>query len=233
MDRRSFVKSVSGIFLLSNFLSCDGNGPTDDDSNGTNGGNGNNNPPPTNKAPVTNSIKSNFRWDGDVEYHFSGTDSDGYIDYINVSVNNGSFRNLEEGYYTFPIIQGDNKVTARAYDNKGKYGSLITSSFYSPAEDEAKKFIENILIENKDKYNSLEKNVLMSVDIDKSFYVDFLIKKKDGTDAIVDYIGYNVDLKKQIENLDSLKWFGIPTLSLARFPENEINTQLNDFIRGF
>ena len=73
-----------------------------------------------NEAPNTIVTKEIIKDKEEVKYYFSGTDLDGHIDYINVSINGGSFSKFNNGSYcSVPLIFGENKVIAIAVDNKG------------------------------------------------------------------------------------------------------------------
>lgn len=230
-SRREFLKkSLKGI-ILSNALIFSCGDDHDEPKNPI----GPNPPPPQNNAPNTE-IFVNFQDDGKVNYTFKGTDSDGNISYITVKLNEGDSQYLNNNSSKLvEIIKGNNTVKATAYDDKGLADlNPAEYSFNSPDEDEAKKTIDNIFVGTRAYWNSIKSNALLSLGEKDSFVVDYLVKRNDGKDAVVNYIGYKKDLNQEISNQKILSSFRIPSLYLVRIPANEINSKLSSFIsNGF
>jgi len=191
----------------------------------------NSNPNKKNLAPDTE-IKYNFTGNGKVEYEFIGTDEDGYIDKIIFEINNKD--KLEAENYEkvlFSIEEGINTVKATARDNEGLLDPTpAIYSFYSPTEKEAKKIIGGILDEKKAYYDYFKENALICLEELNEFYVDYFIRKNDGTYAVINYIGYEKDLEEENSNKELLESYGIPTMKIIRLPEKEIKLKLNNFI---
>jgi len=97
-------------------------------------------------------------------------------------------------------------------------------------DEEAKKLIEKILVDNKKKYKTLEKNVSLSLGEKDKFYVDYLIKKNDWTNAVVNYVDSKKDSNKEVSNQQILKQYSIPNLYFPKSSEKVITSTLNDFI---
>lgn len=186
--------------------------------------------PPVNNPPQTE-ITPQFGNDGKITYTFSGTDSDGSIDYISVRINGGIPQNLDNGSFELEdIIEGTNSVTATAYDNEGLADPTPAEySFVSPTESQAEEIILGYLTENSPSYEKFEREVLLSLGAAESFYVDFLLTKRDSTDAVVNYVGHEEDLTEESANQGLLNIFGIPNLYLVRMPETEIKSRLDIF----
>ncbi len=187
-------------------------------------------PPPENQAPNT-AITHQFRDDGRITYTFSGTDSDGSIDYISVRINGGASQNLINGSSKLiDIIEGTNRVKATAYDNKGLADPTpVEYSFASPTETQAKEIIAGILNTYSSQYKSFEKNVLLSLGASDSFSVDFLITTTDDKNAVINYIGYRKNLTEELVNQRLLNTFGIPNRYFVRIPESEISSRIGNF----
>ncbi len=183
--------------------------------------------PQTNKAPDTQ-ITKEFKDNGEVEYTVSGTDSEGSIANINVNTN-GNYQTVpNNSTINVPIVEGNNTIIATAYDNEGlKDSSPATDYFNSPTEGQARTSIDNILDSRSETHNGFEKDVFVDFG---SFYVDYLIRKKDGNLAIVNYIEHQKNLEQELSNKGILDSWGIPNLYIPRFPESEINLNLNEFI---
>ena len=93
-----------------------------------------------------------------------------------------------------------------------------------------KKLIGDILENYSGNYQRVEKNILLSLGEDKDFFVDFLIKRKDGQDAIINYVGFDKNLNTETSNRNSLNLFKIKNLYLFRLPDDEARKKINDFI---
>lgn len=176
-------------------------------------------PESENKAPDTK-ITTEFQDDGTVKYTFSGIDPDGSIDYISTKINGGFYGDVPNNSSIFvPIIEGNNTADAIAYDNEGASDkSPATDSFISPTEEEASNLIESTL--NPSTYNLLEKNILISVGEEDSFYGNTRIKKLNNTDAIIDYMGTNGNL---------LTDYGIPNICPKRTSIEELERKVLEF----
>ena len=180
-----------------------------------------------NEAPDTQ-ITKKFKDNGEVEYTLSGTDLDGSVDYISAKFNDGNYQNFANNTsVSVPIIKENNTVEAIAYDNQGLDDSTpATDSFVSPTEDDAILLMGRLLLERG---ATFEKDVLMSLGASDNFYVDYLIGKKNGRDAVVNYTGYKKNLEEECSNKELLNSYRIPNLYLVRIPESEIKLKLLDF----
>lgn len=181
-------------------------------------------------------ISYQFGNDGKITYIFLGTDSDGVINYISVRVNGGVSQNLNDGSSKLiDIIEGTNMVEATAYDNEGLADPTPAEySFVSLTEEQAIPIISGVLNARASSYNKFERDVLLSLGASEGFYVDYLITKKDSTNAVVNYVGYRKNLTEEFTNQGLLSTFRVPNLYLIRIPETEITSRLNDFIdKGF
>ncbi|MDO8528704.1 MAG: hypothetical protein Q7S06_02330 [Nanoarchaeota archaeon] len=177
-------------------------------------------------------VTKEFTNNGQVKYIFSGTD-DGSIEHIAARFNNtGDYQNFNNNDSVLvQIIEGNNSVEARAYDNEGLADPTPASdSFVSPTEEEANQFIEGILSGRSGTYGHLERDVYISIGESDVFHVDLLIRKSDGTDAVINYTGHQSSLESELYNKGLLDLYGIPNLYLARIPESEMQSQLEDFI---
>ena len=186
-----------------------------------------------NKAPDT---EITHVFGNEITYTFSGTDTDGSIDYISVRINDGAVQNVSNGSYkSISIIPGTNSVEAIAYDNKGLADSSPAKySFISPTESQARATILSVLNAHSSSYQRFEMDALLSLGASGSFPVDFLITRNNGTNAVVCYVSHLENLTEELANQELLKTFGIPPLYLPRIPEDEIRSRLNDFIsNGF
>lgn len=182
------------------------------------------NPPkPQNKAPETTIVKEGEA-DGQITYNISGTDQDGYVSRIDYNINGeSSSKNSDNFSVTVPLTEGDQYITATSIDNEGAADETpATHSCYSPTEYEASSIIEGTL--NPSTYNSLEKDVLISVGDSDSFIVNALINKKsNGTDAIIDYLSTQ-------EVKDILDIYGIPNLCIMNRTSTEnLESQVETF----
>lgn len=183
-----------------------------------------------NEAPDTQ-ITRTFDDDGTVTYTLSGTDDDS-VDYISVRINDGDWEDFYDDNISVsaPIIKGNNTIEARAYDDEGQKDETPAMGFFvSPTEEEARKLMEEI-IEELGGYYALQEDALLSLGADKSFYVDYLIKRKDKQDVVVNYVGHEDDLEEELNNRRVLDMYEIPNLYFVRIPETEINSKLRDFI---
>ncbi len=185
---------------------------------------------PKNKAPDTE-IFHEFGNEGEVKYTFSGSDPDGSINYIVVRINKGSSSNVDNNSSMLvDIIKGNNSVEATAYDNKALADSTPAEySFVSPTESQADSIISEYLGRHSSSYENFEENVLLSLGASEGFYVDFLITKDDGTNAAINYIGYEKDLEEELNNQEMLNMFGIPSLYIVKVPGQEIKSRLDAF----
>ena len=145
-----------------------------------------------NEAPNTY-IKTEVQKDGNVKYTVSGTDKDGSIENIFVSVNGNYYGTFPNNYsFTVPIIEGDNIITATAYDNKGEKDSTpATNTFNSPTEYEATEIILNALnpiicdyVLTNYVYGDKERNVIIGLE-DEDIVIDYMGEDKE----IMDYWG--------------------------------------------
>ncbi len=189
-------------------------------------------PVPKNEAPDTEITSRQFNDKGEVEYGFLGTDSESYVDHISVSFNGGNYQNFSNNsLVSVPIREGSNTAEATAYDDEGKADPTpAIDTFISPTEEQARTLIDNILSGRSGTYGSLEEDVLVSIGASDNFYIDYLIKRDNKPDAMVNYVEHGEDLGKELLNKQQLDLYGIPNLYLIRVPESEINLKLNDFI---
>lgn len=192
-------------------------------------------PTPTkNKSPNTTLTFESFDNKGNVGYYVSGTDSDGSIKHISVKRNGtliGTYANNSS--VSIPIVQGNNSLEAIACDNKNALDTTpATDSFYSPSEEQAREKIEEILLQNNSAYDKVNRDVLLSFGEKDTCRVDYLVKRKDGKDAVINYVGHKDDLNQGLSNNELLDSWGISNLNLVRLPESKLRTKLNDFISG-
>ena len=187
-----------------------------------------------NKEPDT-TIMRKFNNMGKIEYSLSGIDEDGSINYISAKFNNlGDYQTFDNNSVTLiPIINGNNTIEAIAYDDKGLSDSTpATTSFISPTKEVAKQKIVSILNSKEDTYAWICEEVMLSLGTSDGFLVDYLVRKKDGTDAVINYISHQDNLATEVSRKELLNSYGIPNLYLGRIPEDEIQTQLDAFIEG-
>lgn len=217
------LKKFARVAGLAGLLAaCGGCNPTDPDTKKSEES--------ENQAPNTEII-SQFRDDGKVAYTFSGTDSDGSVNHVAVRVNGGASQNLSSGSSMLvDIIEGTNRVTATAYDNKDLADPTPAEySFVSPTESQAEAIILGYLAANSSSYKKFERDVLLSLGESGSFYVDFLVTKSNNTNAVVNYVEHKENLMQESANQKLLALFGIPNLYLVRLPEVEIKSRLDIF----
>ena len=154
---------IAGLASSTLFLSCGKDSPTSPSPPPPP-------PPPQNRAPQTE-ITHQFGNDGKITYTFSGTDSDGSINYISVRVNGGTSQNLNNGSSKLiDITEGTNMVEATAYDDKGLADPTPANySFVSPTEDQAIPIISGILNTRASSYNRFERDALLSLGASEGF----------------------------------------------------------------
>ena len=167
---------------------------------------------------------------GNALYKVTGTVPIGSITAIKVEVDGKPYKEAaNEEVLTIPIVQGENKIRATAYAGAIPDPTPAEDSFVSPTEEDARKIIDNVFA-GKTGYGTLEKDVLVSPGISGSFRVDYLVTKPDGTNAVVNYTGYEDDLNAELLNKDVLDEIGVPNRYFARVPQSEF--QLDEFISG-
>jgi hypothetical protein len=176
-------------------------------------------------------IDKEFEDKGKVKYTFSGTNDTKSIAII-INGLEGSVYHGDE--IPSSIIEGNNIVEATAHNFWGDDPTSAEDSFYSPTQEEAEEIIDGIFEERVGDYTSLEKKALICLGASDDFLVDYLVRKNDNTDAIVNYIGYGKNLEEELANSELLGLYGIQNLYIIRVPEDEIRLRLNDFIdKGF
>lgn len=192
-----------------------------------------------NQPPETDEIDEWFDNKGNVEYSVSGWDPDfcDYVDHILVEINDSIEEIVDgsSGTVLTKIILGENNFTAEAYDKHGEPDPIpAESSFYSLTQKEAEEVMNGIFEGRVGDYTSLEKKALVCLGASDDFLVDYLVRKTDDTDAIVNYVGYGKNLEDELANSELLGLYGIPNLYIVRVPEDEIRLRLNGFIdKGF
>ena len=95
---------------------------------------------------------------------------------------------------------------------------------------ETKQLIENLLTINSPKYKTLKKNALLSLGEKGKFQVDYLITKKDETNAVINYIEEDDNSAREFSNQKILKEYSIPNVYLEPGTEREINLSIKNFI---
>ncbi len=217
---KSFLKTagkIAGIVIIKSLVSgssCCTDPPT---------------PPPPEDNPPETAITREFTPDGLAELTVSGTDPDGdAIERVDVKLNNtGDYWSYDNNSKILvPVAIGDNSAEAIAYA-KGLADPTPAIDFFTcPTDEQAKTSVGDSLSQRSNTYNSLKPNYSMTLgESEPSFIVDYLIKKYDGTDAVVNY--NHEGLEKEL--LDS---YGIPNINLPRLPDDERNVRLNAFIDG-
>jgi len=213
---------TSSVFLNS----CGGSSSSSNSS--SSGGSSDNNVPLT---PDVN-VERTFDNAGNVTYCFQNL-YDEPIEEIDVEFDNlGVFNSVYgEGCASKEITLDGNYMDAVVYFSDGE--SITKEDYFqTPMERDVRSEIEERLKENEDLFQWFEKDVLISVGIGDAFYVDYLIRKNDGKDAIINYVDCVGNLEQELKNADLLDLIGIPNLCMARLPYEELNSQTNDFIDG-
>lgn len=162
-----------------------------------------------NQAPNTEII-TGVKDDGTVDYTIKGTDSDGSINYILVNIN-GKLETVPNNYTkNVPIVEGNNTITATAYDNEEKADSTPASETnYSPTDLEASESIGNCITG----YTSdIQKNAWLALGDNPLIQVNIL-SKTNGVNTVVDYLETNGDLIKMY--LGSKNYLGIPNRTFS------------------
>ena len=177
-------------------------------------------------------INKKFEDKGEVEYTFFGTNNPASIE---LNINESEHQPVYSGdNLLVPIIKGENTIKATAHNFWGDDPTPAEDSFYSPTQEKAEEVMDGIFEGRVGDYSSLEKKALICLGASDDFLVDYLVRKDDDTDAIINYVGYDKDLEEEYSNKGLLDMYGIPNLYIFRVPEDEISSRLNDFInKGF
>jgi hypothetical protein len=184
-----------------------------------------------NRLPSSYIFKK-FDDNGNVTYNVSSYDSDGSIIRVDSKLNNGLVVSHTSNFsLTTPVIDGQNIFETTAYDNAGAAEQIPQKVTFTPfTKEEANKLISDTLNSKRETYNSLEKSVLISFGAGSNFYADFLVKRLNSTDAIINYSGFQSDVAVGLANKELLEMYGVPILQLNMLPSEEINLRLNSFI---
>ncbi|MBI4116986.1 hypothetical protein HY449_04560 [Candidatus Pacearchaeota archaeon] len=173
---------------------------------------------------------------GKVDYLVSGEDSDGTISEVRVRFNNGSWEIYSNGTsFQKDIVPGANSLEAYAVDNKGAQSPIVTRSFESPTETEARAKIEEILNLRLNMYQEYLIEDVYSAPQDgiNTILVDYNIETFNPPpkhDAIIGYISPTDSLNTELSNKQYLDGYSVPNLYLARLPLSEIESRLNSWI---
>jgi len=174
--------------------------------------------PGPNQAPETK-IERQYKDDGTVEYTFSGTDSDGFVDYISANINDEGYQNFpNNSTVSVPIDREDNTVEAVAYDNEGLEDETpATSSFYSPTDEDATDIIFNTL--DPSTYNYIIKDYVFH-NPDGDVKINVIVGNGNpNEDAIIDYMGTHK------EELDQF----FPNICPKRTSQEELERKVLEF----
>lgn len=98
------------------------------------------------------------------------------------------------------------------------------------SDEETGNLVRTILYQHKQKYQTFEENALLSVGEKVNLRVDWLIKKKDETNAVINYVGQNDDKVKELSNQKVLNEYFIHNIYFVSGTEREINLKIEDFI---
>ena len=155
--------------------------------------------------PDTHIYNKEFKDKGKVEYTFSGTNN---VANIRVDINEFESWTVYSGdSLLVPIIEGDNIVKATARNWYGEDPTPAEGSFDSPTQEEAEEIIDKVFGENIGVYSSLEKKALICLGASDDFSVDYLVRKNDDTDAIINYVGYGKNLEEECSNQELLDMY--------------------------
>ena len=179
-------------------------------------------------------IDRKIKSDGKVKYVFT---TSGRARGISVERNDETQKVSDGGELIFPIIEGENLITAAAYNQHGSDPTPAEDSFYSPSEEEARTAIEETLVEKGYKFVENIKDVVEGCFIrntwislgDNDFRVDYwgIVNDKD---FVINYLGYGDDLEKEILNNSYLSEFRISYHSFIRVPINDIKSKLEEIL---
>ena len=188
-----------------------------------------NNPPETYIEAIINE-------DNTVTWNYRGED-DGRVERIYVKVIN---KNGESEWFEYsgstairtePIYSGNNKTRAYAVDNENSESSIEEDTFDIPSEEGARSLIKSILDSHSASYDWYEEDATYGV-FGEERHADFLIRKLDGNDAIINYISDVDNLQEELNNAEDLDLLDIDHLEVPEQTESVIDSRVRAFVNS-
>ncbi len=193
------------------------------------------NNPPVNQAPVVE-ITTNFGngYNGNVEYCFNATDSDGTVSQIYASYNESGIDFVQNGECrTQPIVYGiPNNVSAYAEDDKGMVSETVYKEFTPATEAEARDIILGMIPADNGgiDFTTSPGQVEYLQNGPSGVYADFVIERPLGDSVVVEYIG---EADNPIQEMNDKAYFegqNIPYILMRGLPPEELTDRTNKFI---
>lgn len=141
---------------------------------------------------------------------------------------------------TTPIVEGSNLAQATAMDGNGNLSEPSFNGFDSPTETGARIKIEEILKLREKEYQSYQRDVPISVNINPgnsclpgihSFYVDYVITKLNEPPTIINFISHTDNKTDELENKALLDCNNYTRKKfVAYLPLDDLGTGINAFI---
>lgn len=205
-------------------------------------------PEPTPNILPTVSITQNFEnLTGEVIYNISASDTDGKITgiYVNLGDGNGyqQFQNPNEtASYEIAIpkqiTQGTNTIDAYVVDNDMAESEVVSDSFYSPEDEVTEVYpILDTALEGLGYINDGSgvpmrylKNFPSGLSTPSGIvFPDYLIRRSDGSWAVIEYIGHSDDPLAKLAEKDILDTEGNPNLYLNRQTLETVSEKFDNF----
>ncbi len=175
---------------------------------------------------------------GKVTYLVTGTDPDGTVSELRARYNGGAWEIYSNGTsFQKDIIPGTNSLEAYAVDDKGAQSQIVTRSFVSPTEEEARGVIDERLNTLPNGGITKDSNYTAPQDGINAIMADYAVEPLPSVpsgDVIIEYVSSTDDLTQELNDKQYLDSYGVPNLYLGRLPISEIESRLNAWIdNGF